>query len=147
MDIGGRLLAPPGNTTRLEWSLDFGSSDPKLQATQVADRVALDRILDAIAEQASEPLIVELVSPNGARLGVGLGPRGGVLSFNDSSDPPYFVSAGNLGSSTDEVVFYHQGHWTEFPGSALVTIDDARDAARAFIATGKRPENVPWEEI
>lgn len=141
------MLGFPTDATRIEWSLDVGSPDPQLQTAHVAERDAVDGILDGIADEANEPVIVELISPGGARLGVGQGAEGSVLSFNESPDPPYFVSAGGLGSPNDEVVFYLHGRWSEFPASALVANEDAREAARRFIGTGRRPENVRWQEV
>jgi cobyrinic acid a,c-diamide synthase len=68
------------------------------------------------------------------------------ISFNQSADPPYFMSADDTGSPDEDVVFYLHGHWTEFPASALVKNEDTREAARRFLATGQRPDNVMWEE-
>lgn len=113
----------------------------------VYDVETLDSALDAIATNASKPLIAELVDERGARLGIGLATRNSILSYNASPDPPYFLSAGGIGSADDDVVFYLHGHWTEFPGSALILEHDAREAARRFLAIGARPDNVTWEEV
>jgi hypothetical protein len=140
-------LASPISATRIVWSLDVSSPDPQLQTAEVTNGDDLDRTLDAIADQATEPVIIELISSTGERLGVGLGAAGSVLSFTGTSDPPYFISTGNLGPQNDGVVFYLHGHWSEFPASALVTNQDAREAARRFVATGRRPDNVRWEDV
>lgn len=52
-----------------------------------------------------------------------------------------------MGSAGADVAFYLHGHWTEFPASAQVANDEAREAARVFLATGARPGNVAWEEV
>lgn len=136
---------------RAEWSLDHGSSDPRLEQAPVADADELERLLDRLAVEAAaaQPFIVEFVSSSGARLGVGLGAAAGsVLSFKESDDPPYYMSAGRPGSAGDgDVGFYFQGHWSEFPEDALVPIERAREAAHEFLSTGARPEAVAWEEV
>jgi hypothetical protein len=140
-------VASPTEAMLIEWSVDFASPDPHVRTAEIRDANALDRTLDAIVRDASEPLIVELVSPDGSRLGIGLGPSSGVLTFQESADPPYFMSAGDIGLPDEDVAFYLHGHWTEFPGTALVANEHAREAARRFLATGDRPDNVMWEEV
>jgi Immunity protein Imm1 len=131
----------------IAWSIDFASPDPHVRTAEIRDARALDRTLNAIACDASEPLIVELISPDGSRMGLGLATSSGVLTFQESADPPYFMSAGDIGLPDEDVGFYLHGHWTEFPGTALVANEDAREAARRFLATGDRPANVMWEEV
>jgi hypothetical protein len=80
-------------------------------------------------------------------LGIGLAAPKSVLSFNGSADPPYLLSTAGMGSAGADVAFYLHGHWTEFPASAQVANDEAREAARVFLATGARPGNVAWEEV
>lgn len=131
----------------LEWSLDFAVADPTLKAEDIHDVAALDGTLDRIGRAASQPLVVEMVSAGGARLGIGLGAPNSVLVFNGSPDPPYLISAGNLGSRDEDVAFYLHGHWTEFAGDSLISHAAAREAAHRFLASGDRPDNVKWEEV
>lgn len=134
----------------MEWSVEYDSPDPKLRTAKVENLNALDRALDRAAEEGAkaQPLIVEFVSPSGARFGIGVGMALTVLSFKASDEPPYFISVGYPESCTDhDIGFYFQGRWTEFPASALVSTDCARNAARRFFATGHRPDNIRWEEV
>jgi len=136
---------------RAEWSVDHESTAPGLEQAPVADADELERLLDRLVAEAAatQPFIVELVSSTGARLGVGLGaPAGSVLSFKESDDPPYYVSAGRPESASEsDVGFYYQGHWSEFPEEALLPMELARAAAKQFLATGERPKAVDWEEV
>lgn len=136
---------------RAEWSDDLASVAPRLEHRDVVDRDDLDRLLDELEERAlaKQPFIVELVSsPTGLRLGIGLGAEGSVLTFKASDDPPYFVSVGHDSPPSDEDIgFYFQGHWSEFPNSALVAPKDARRAAHQLLLADERPGAVDWEEV
>lgn len=134
----------------MEWSVEYDSPDPELRTAQVEDVDALDGALDRVAEEAAkaQPLIVEFVSPSGARFGIGVGMAQSVLSFKASDEPPYLISAGYpKGCADHDIGLYFQGRWTEFPASALVSTASARDAARRFFATDHRPDNIRWEEV
>lgn len=131
----------------IEWSLDIREASPRLESVDLGDEHDLARILDEIEQKAPKPVIAEIVGSDGARLGIGLGAPNSVLAFNPSPDPPYFMSLGAADDPGEDAVFYLQGHWTEFPGTALVPNAAAREAASRFIATGDRPDNVEWEEV
>lgn len=135
---------------RAEWSEDHEAANPRLRHVDIASPDELDDLLDRLDKIArdGEPIVVELISSSGGRLGVGLGAEHSVLTFKGSDDPPYFQSAGR-GSppSNEEVGFYFQGHWSEFPQEALVPARDARRAAQEFMASRSRPEAVEWEEV
>lgn len=134
-----------------EWSVDHDSTDPRLVQASVTDADELERLLDHLSAQAAaaQPFIAEFVTSNGARLGVGLGASAGtVLSFKESDDPPYYVSAGRPEwAGEEDVGFYYQGRWSEFSEEALVPTGLGRLATEQFLATGERPEAVEWEEV
>ena len=132
---------------RVEWSLDIGAPSPRLSSTEIVHDQDLARLLDDIERDAPERVIAEIVAPDGARLGIGLGGTRSVLVFNPSPQPPYFMSRGDTASTDEGPVFYLHGHWTEFPASALVPRAEAREAARRFVQTGDRPDNVSWQEV
>lgn len=132
---------------RIEWSTDIGAAAPALESRALHDEKDLERILDEIGRSAAEPVVAELVAPDGARLGIGVGGPMSVLAFNPSSDPPYFLSVGDGGTRDEDAVFYLHGHWTEFPATALLPNPAAREAARQFVSTGERPEKIEWEEV
>ncbi|HEV3163475.1 MAG TPA: Imm1 family immunity protein [Isosphaeraceae bacterium] len=125
---------------RIEWE-ENGRAD-------VASVEEVDRLLDDLAEQASErPFIAELISSAGDSLAIGLGREESILSWVQASgDPPYYASKGDP-DSQGLVVFFYRGHWSEFPRSFVVAIAAARKAMRLFFETGQRPTNVEWEEV
>lgn len=62
---------------RVEWSVDHESAEPRVVQAAVTDADELERLLDRLTAQAvaTQPLIAEFVTSNGARLGVGLEPQ------------------------------------------------------------------------
>jgi hypothetical protein len=106
----------------------------------------LDEQLDSLDAQArnSRPFIAELAHPNGAVLSIGLGRDRSVLNHSASPDPPYYTSHDPEAEAGGTAVFFFYGHESEFPADAAVPIADARDAAREFLQTGERPENIEW---
>ncbi len=70
-----------------------------------------------------------------------------VATFASSpADPPYFVSLGREGSA-EPLVFFRDGHWTEFGAKSAIPVSVAIDAARQFLATGERPTMIEWTEV
>jgi hypothetical protein len=143
----GSIVASQTERIRVEWSLDLSEPSPRLESVEVGDEHDLERVLDEIEQKAPEPVVAEIIGSDGARLGIGLGAPNSVLAFNPSPDPPYFLSSGEVREPNEDAVFYLHGHWTEFPGTAVVSNTAAREAASRFIKTGDRPENVGWEEV
>jgi Immunity protein Imm1 len=113
----------------------------------VEDAVALDDALaSAELDSATTPLIVELRSPSGSSLTVGLGRGVSVATFAASAEPPYFVSDGSTKQDAP-MVFFREGHWSEFDGGAAIAPSVAREAVHEFFATGTRPSCVVWREV
>jgi hypothetical protein len=114
----------------------------------VEDEAALaDLLASAERDATMAPLIVELRSPSGAAMTIGLGRDVSIATFAASaSEPPYFVSSG--GEVRDvPLVFFRDGHWSEFDGRAAISVAVAREAAREFLSTGVRPSKIRWSEV
>ncbi len=112
----------------------------------VEDVVELRLLLEQLGG-GPKPLLVELTRPNGDSLSIGLGRETSVLSFvQDSDDPPYFVSMGGKGSSSDPVHFFLYGTWSEFPPECFIPVHLALDAAIVFAETGELDKTVDWDE-
>ena len=112
---------------------------------------ALDATLDeafAEAQAAGRLNIVLLTAPNRDWLSLVVGGEETVLTFNyGHGDPPYYVSAGEA-QTDDPVLTAYVGleHHTEFPRRWVVVFAAGKQAAREFLATGKRPESTTWTE-
>jgi hypothetical protein len=107
----------------------------------------LDERLDELERQAREaqPLVAGIERPDGTALSIGLGRDRSVLNYMSSLDPPYFTSHDPESDEDGTVVFYYYGHWSEYSADAAVPMDEAREAARRFLETGERPQNIDWQ--
>jgi hypothetical protein len=115
---------------------------------RVSSVAALDELLDELSRQAEgeRPFIVELVADSGATVSIGLGRPLSVANFVPASlDPPYLQSSGG-DSSAEELVFYYQGDYSEFPPESGIPIDQARQCLRQFLTNGELPSNIAWQE-
>jgi len=126
-----------------EWTLAWG--DEHLPVAVKSRTHLMELLAEAGNDAATSHTMVELVSPSGVSCAVGLGRTRSVVTFTASATvPPYFVSRGD-GAAGDALVFFYNGHWTEFGTEAAVPLDDAILALRQFFETGQRPNAVAWD--
>jgi hypothetical protein len=100
------------------------------------------------ARAAGKLNIVLLTAPNRDWLSIVVGGEETVVGYNYGlGDPPYYVSAGQA-QTHDPVMTAYVGleHHTELPRRWVVALVVGRQAAREFLATGKRPESIAWTE-
>lgn len=97
-------------------------------------------------EFRSQPILVELIRPDGASLAMGVGESITVLSYNPSADPPYFVSIGDE-ESPGTVWFGYFGAESEFSLADAVTVESGREAMKSFLHSGRPPTEVGWQEV
>lgn len=116
------------------------------EEVRVASASELDACLDGLDSRAraGEPFIASLVHPDGPMLSIALGADRSVLNYMASLDPPYFTSHNPDGDHDETLAWYYFGAESEFDGDQAVPMDDAREAARRFMADGQRPENIEW---
>jgi hypothetical protein len=69
-----------------------------------------------------------------------------VVTFNATGDPPYFISEGT-GDPEEWVVFFREGHRTEFSGDETIATCDALAALAEFVETGRRPTRIMWRGV
>jgi Immunity protein Imm1 len=117
------------------WTLAWG--DEHLTVAVKSRTHLMELLAEAGNDAATSHTMVELVSSSGR----------GVVTFTASAtEPPYFVSRGD-GAAGDALVFFYNGHWTEFGTEAAVPLDDAIPAVRQFFETGQRSSAVAWDEV
>lgn len=106
-------------------------------------RALVDRILSA----DGPPALLELVQDDtGRALGVGLGRDKTVITYQDSLDPPYFVSLGNRNATTS-VWYWYGDEETEYAPWNVVDSEVILPTLEAFVTTAGRPETVDWEQL
>ena len=138
----------------LEWATSRDAGERPVSRQPLGALEELAKLLDALDawSRANHPIIAEIVAPNGASMGIGLGrPQSALVFKTGPVDPPYYTSVGGTHRGADDDdpsgVFYYQGTHTELPLEALVLRSVARDAAMEFFRTGERPRVVDWEEV
>ena len=113
---------------------------------------------------SKQPWVAFVARSNGDEISIGLGtplfvtetgqalapppsPDLTVLNFMSAScDPPYFVSTGAL-TDSGCLVFFTDGHWTEYPSSWAVDIATARKAISEFITGTSLPPSIQWSIV
>jgi hypothetical protein len=127
---------------RLRWGKTAG------ETRKVESVPELDALLDELQAQAAagRPLIVELSIPDRGTLAMGLGLGLTVLNHTPASlDPPYLHTVGPA-EEGDDLVFYYDGHWTDFPHAYAISLNEGREAIRRFLREGRLSPHVRWEE-
>jgi hypothetical protein len=91
------------------------------------------------------PAIVEFFEPqSGKAFSIGVGRTDTVVMFQESLDPPYYIS---LGCSRDDGItsFCAGNEDTEFLNQNVVPFAAGVDALISFVRSRERPSNVEWE--
>ena len=111
----------------------------------------LERTLREVPAQASSPnAIVNIWSPTGDVLSVGISDGLACMNFTGSSgDPPYYKVVGHpeLSPQDGVIVFRYEGQWTEIPKRNCVPVQVMIRGAKDFYRTGELPEWLEWEEV
>ena len=131
------------NTTSLsvEWS-DFeryyerviNEAEEALQLIEELQRTKVD-----------PPAMVEFFEPrSGKALAVGVGRMDTVVTFQESLDPPYYIS---LGSFRDDGItsFCYGNEDTEYLNQNRVPLQSGLDALLFFVLHRGRPPGLEWE--
>jgi hypothetical protein len=83
----------------------------------------------------------------GRSLTVAAGGRQSVLNSQQSLDPPYFSSRGEVDAEEPTECFSYGGHETEMLARNHIPKSVAMAALAEFLRTGERPTVAAWEEV
>jgi len=153
-------ISKAGVKTTNQWKLlDW---DRTLAAVDTWDQLK-EALLSAPQRAATPNTIVDLVSPQGDTLSIGIaGPLDrdnpgmteplACLNFTRASrNPPYLTVVGNPALTYENggvVVFrYEEGTWTEILRRNCVSIEVMLEIVKHFFLTGSLPNWIPWEEV
>jgi hypothetical protein len=129
------------------WTFWWRSS---AESVAVTDGEHLAELLDEATTIGSrDRAMAELTSPRGARMTIGLdGESESVATFCESyENPPYFLSHGRREDAVGTVMFFFEGHWTEFDRKAVISRTEAVEAMREFFATEAIPTSIAWADV
>jgi hypothetical protein len=128
----------------MRWRLEWGEQP---EALEVGSEPALLQLLDELDERASDqPMLVDLISPAGDSLSIGLGRDKSVLTWVQANqEPPYFVSLSS-DPVDGSIVFDYRGEWSEFPARFALDTPIAKAALVDFFRTGSLPTSIAWTD-
>jgi Immunity protein Imm1 len=130
------------NPLAVEWT----SGDRAVRA-EIKSWPEAEALLDRIGSGVEAPCLVEFYVPDsGQSLGLGIGRKMSVVTYQASLDPPYFISQGDKARAGTEW-FCYGNEKTEYLAKNLVPMDQALLALKHFVESGTQPENLDWERL
>jgi hypothetical protein len=129
----------------VEWQ---GFTGPHSRRAVATPQEAVELFL-RVDRSAEGPVLMDFYreSSQGGSLTVGAGRPSAVLSYQDSLDPPYFVSMGTEQPGQGTETWAYGGHESEFLERNLISKASALEALREYLTTGQRPSRIAWEEV
>ena len=113
---------------------------------EVTDEAEAEAVLDYLDGGHHGPVLVEVfdTSGHGPLLTVAAGGQRSAAAYQETLDPPYYISAG--GGAPAGESFSYGGQESEFPPDSLIDKRVVRTILREFMATRTRPTAVTWQE-
>jgi Immunity protein Imm1 len=104
-------------------------------------------LLEKLKKKTEPPFILEFYDPVSRRaLGIGIGRNHTVFTYQDSLDPPYYISQG--GDASCDLDWYCYGQEkTEYLSRNLVSPSIIPNVLEEFLTKNTRPQGVAWEKL
>jgi hypothetical protein len=120
-------------------------------AATTADEVdvVLRRLDERFRREGGTPVLA-MVEHAGetTSLGIGLGGAASMLSWLNNAEPEEdLVSEGPAGDTDSYAQFMYAGAESEYPASVLIGTEDALDAVRHYVTSGRRPPGIRWQSV
>jgi hypothetical protein len=129
------------NKMRVEWSTSSETFRREIDADSALG------LLDELHRQTLDckPMVL-FWRDDGLEFGIAVACNESVLTFQETVDPPYFISKGN-GRHSAGLELCLGETVSEYPPSSTISWDVARRAAVEFFALFQRPTCVDWETL
>ena len=120
--------------------------------TRTEERVAealsgIQAFIESLSLSPDPPMLLSIWEEGTTReLGVGLGRAQTVLTYQESADPPYYISLGRPDADGEEWFCYGQER-TEYLARNLVPNDVIAPTVKMFVTEPSRPTTVAWEKL
>jgi Immunity protein Imm1 len=122
-------------------------TDPQKVLERTINNVEQAIELTEMAYNADKPTMIEFSeTETGCSLAVGLGRKHTVVTYQESLDPPYYISLGDL--NCDGVTsFWYAGEETEYLLQNTIPTEQGQQALAFFVINRARPTNINWEKL
>ena len=109
----------------------------------------LDQLMHDLDHEGCEstPFSVSLQVNPETELYIVVGCEESHVEFYAADQSPLVVSCTGPWDDDVLIAFYYRGHYSEMPRRYCVPIADAKEAMRQYFLTGKRPQNLKWNEL
>ena len=98
------------------------------------------------ALNAVNPTMIEFFEAEGPSLAIGVGRKHTVVTFQESLNPPYYISLGDPGCD-GATSFWYSGEETEYLFRNAVSVEDGQKALAFFVINRTKPVNINWEKL
>ena len=117
------------------------------ERTEITSWEEAEIFLNRLATRLQLPCLIEFYAARtGQSFGLGVGREETVATYQDSLDPPYFISLGDAGRSGIEW-FCYGNERTEYLAINLIHINLGKAALKEFIESRIRPNIISWEAL
>ncbi len=118
-----------------------------LNGCTVTTSMQLGHVMSALGDRS--PFFAELLGDNGYKLLVGIGPDMGCVQFSAADgSPPYLMAVSVIPSYAEDHACFLVGNTpTPVAKRHILPVDVVWDIAEYFIETGRRKEDIRWEEL
>lgn len=111
------------------------------------DLPAIQALIESLLLSPDPPMLLTIWEEGTTReLGIGLGRAQTVLTYQESADPPYYISLGRLDADGEEWFCYGQER-TEYLARNLVPSEIIGPTIKMFVTEPFRPTTVMWEQL
>jgi len=102
-------------------------------------------LIQRLSANIDLPAIVQFYDPTSRRsLGIGVGRQKTVVTYEESLDPPYYISMGDPAEEGTDW-FCYGGEESEYLAKNLVPFGSALEALRSFFEKPGLPTQLKWE--
>ena len=123
------------------------SDGKKIHEEEISTYDELMDLVDSIGARPETATLLEVYEPKTRRaIGIGIGRDRTVLTYQDSLDPPYYISLGEVPQGNIDT-FLYGNEPTEYLSSNLVSLTQGFGVLREFFDTNDRPKTCSWERL
>lgn len=80
-------------------------------------------------------------------LSIAVGGGETVVTFEQSPDPPYYISSGDSSRDGVSLMFFHGGQGIEHLAKNLIPWELGRRVLMQFLTSEERPDQIEWEKL